>query len=183
MPAVENMIATLLSFKPFDETGKRLELVPTKPVEMEADSLTALWKKDKIFQHYYKNRAVVVRGWAPPEKVDVAHDVPSEMVSPHKPSPSADVGNRKPPEPAPLPSTEPIEPTPVAGVPGNAKQALASVYASVNPDQLTEWGNVETRKTVLKAIDERLAKLADVDPSELETSTPHEGEYTTTEAG
>lgn len=160
MPVVENMIATLLTFKPVDASGKRLTLVPTKPVELSKDQLSKLWSTDKIFQSLYKDRAVEVEGWTPPGSVDRARSIPRSMIPPHRAAPNLEM--RKPedkPEPPEQPSTETIEPTPTAGVPGNAKQARASVLASENADQLEAWKQSETRATVLEAIDKTLSRL------------------------
>lgn len=175
---LDNQLATLLTFKPCAKGGKRTELIPTKPLALTKDELDALHKRDPVFREYWRIRAVEAPGWEPSGKPERLLSLPRHMIPPHRPIPDEGMNDprNKPPE-EPLPSTEPIEPTPTSGVPGNANQASALVHASMNPTQLEQWAEVETRKTVLKAIDERLQKLASVPKEELEGVTPPGGEY------
>jgi hypothetical protein len=179
MPVLENHIATVLTFRPVEPGGKRVMLVPTRPVELTAAQLDKLYATDEIFRDYWAKRAFECDGWSPKDDAPRSRVTAPELVSPHRASPNLEV--RDPslrPQPGPPRSTAPIEPTPTAGVPGNSKQARASVYASMNPDMLEQWRESETRKTVLAAIDERLDVLATVPAEELEGATPPDGSYT-----
>jgi len=161
MPAVENDLPTLLSFKPYKPGGKRVELVPGVPVEMSCEDLESLWAKDPVFRAYYKDHGIHVDGWSPDDGTSQSRKPPESMLNPHAAVPNLEMRPAEDkPEPGPEPSTDPIDPIPNAGVPGNTWQAKASIESSVNPDQLNEWKTVEKRKTVLGFLKKRIKQLS-----------------------
>jgi len=160
MPKIVSDLTALVTLKPCKPLGKRVNLIPGQPLEVTETELKHLFDVDQSFRWYVENACIEVQGGSLPEGMKLARRMPPGMTPPHRPGPTTGVRDpgQKPPPSTPR-DTAPIEPTPMGGVPGTAKQAMTSIYASTDIDQLEAWKGTETRKSVLKVIDERVADI------------------------